>query len=97
MCKGPADPFSLDGFLRQRQPGLNVRLKTDIGEKQVNPVTSVKECQRLVGIAGGKRGVTTILQQSFRQHPDLILILHDQYLGHVMPADLALCHLRKTT
>jgi hypothetical protein len=74
--------FLFDCFLGQHQPGLNIRLQTDVGEDEVNLLSAFNEREGLVEVTRGKRRVAVVLKYSLCENPDLVLVLHDQYHRH---------------
>ncbi len=72
-----AVPF--DCFLGDNHPGLDIRLKTDVGEDEVDPFSALKHSERLVECTRRKRSMADVLKYSFCEYPDLVLVFDYQY------------------
>lgn len=74
--------FSFGCFLGKHQPGLNIRLKADVGEDEIDPFSAFKERKGLLGGIGRKRCVASVLKYPFCENSDLFLVLHYQHNSH---------------
>ena len=77
--------FSFDGFLGQHQSCLEIRLKTDVGEDEVNPVGAFNKRDGLVEVTRGKCCMAVVLKYSLCEDSDLVVVLDDQYDRHTAP------------
>jgi hypothetical protein len=77
--------FSFDCFLGQHQSGLEIRLKTDVGEDEVNPRSAFNKRDGLVEVTRGKCCMAVVLKYSLCEDSDLVVVLDDQYDRHTAP------------
>src|SRR5215470_17042459 len=73
--------IAFHGLFRQIEADLAMLVKPNVNKQEIN-FRHVKNGQRLV-LCGGRKGLVALLAQvRLGQHPNLLLILHDQYSHH---------------